>query len=106
MIKREDNPDFLNAFLDYSTTILNKSPNSIKEYNYDLAMFLKFIKIHFNITKETDFKEIKINDLDINTIKKIKIDDIHAFLSYLTTEYQSKPATRARKISTIRIFFN
>ncbi len=106
MIKREENPDFLNSFLDYSTTILNKSPNSIKEYNYDLAMFFKFIKIHFDMTKETDFKNIKINDLTINTVKKIKIDDIHAFLSYLATVYHSKPATRARKISTIRIFFN
>lgn len=106
MIKREENPDFLNAFLDYSTTILNKSPNSIKEYNYDLSMFLRFIKLHFNMAKETDFKEIQINDLTINTIKKIKIDDIHAFLGYLTAEYHSKPATRARKISTIRIFFN
>ena len=46
MINRNENPAFLNAFLDYSTTILNKSPNSIKEYNYDLAMFLKFIKMH------------------------------------------------------------
>ena len=62
MIKREENPDFLNAFLDYSTTILNKSPNSIKEYNYDLAMFFKFIKIHFNMTNETDLKEIYIKD--------------------------------------------
>ena len=87
MIKREENPDFLNAFLDYSTTILNKSPNSIKEYNYDLSMFLRFIKLHFNMAKETDFKEIQINDLTINTIKKIKIDDIHAFLGYLTAEY-------------------
>ena len=106
MIKREENPDFLNAFLDYSTTILNKSPNSIKEYNYDLSMFFRFIKMHFNIAKESDFKDIKINDLTINTVKKIKIDDIHTFLGYLTTEYHSKPATRARKISTIRIFFN
>ena len=106
MIKRQDNPDFLNSFLDYSTTILNKSPNSIKEYNYDLAMFLKFIKIHFNITDETDFKNITINDLKIDTIQKIKIDDIHAFLGYLTTTFHSKPATRARKISTIRIFFH
>lgn len=106
MIKRQDNPDFLNSFLDYSTTILNKSPNSIKEYNYDLAMFLKFIKIHFNMTKETDFKNITINDLTIDTIQKIKIDDIHAFLGYLTTTFHSKPATRARKISTIRIFFH
>ena len=47
MIKRDENPEYLNAFLDYSATILNKSPNSIKEYNYDLGMFLRFIKIHF-----------------------------------------------------------
>jgi len=106
MINREENPDFLNSFLDYSVTILNKSPNSIKEYNYDLAMFLKFIKIHFKMTNEEDFKMIKINDLGIETIKKIKLDDIHAFLSYLTNTHRSKAATRARKASSIRIFFN
>ncbi len=105
MIKREENPDYINAFLDYSTTILNKSPNSIKEYNYDLAMFLKFIKIHFHLTKETDFNKIKIKDLPFDVIKKIELDDIHAFLGYLTTTFNSKAATRARKISTIRIFF-
>ena len=105
MIKREENPDYINAFLDYSTTILNKSPNSIKEYNYDLAMFLKFIKIHFHLTKETDFNKIEIKDLPFDVIKKIELDDIHAFLGYLTTTYHSKAATRARKISTIRIFF-
>ena len=48
MIQREDNPEYVNQFLDYIATILNKSPNTIKEYNYDIAMFLRFIKIHFN----------------------------------------------------------
>ena len=105
MIKREENPDYLNAFLDYSTTILNKSPNSVKEYNYDLAMFLKFIKMHFGLTNETDFSKIEIKDLSYDTIKKIELDDIHAFLGYLTNTFNSKSATRARKISTIRIFF-
>ena len=105
MISRDENPGFINAFLDYSTIILNKSPNSIKEYNYDLAMFFKFIKMHFNLTDKKDFKEIEINDLTIDTVNIIKIDDIHSFLGYLTSEYHSKAATRARKISTIRIFF-
>ena len=105
MIKREDNPEYLNAFLDYSITILNKSPNSIKEYNYDLAMFLKFIKIHFNLTNEKDFTKISINDISIEIIKKIKLDDIHAFISFLATDLRSKSATRARKVSSIRIFF-
>ncbi len=106
MIKREDNPDFLNSFLEYSITILNKSPNSIKEYNYDLMMFLRFIKMHFHMTDKTDLKEIVINDMTIDTIKKITLEDIHAFIAYLMREFQSKSTTRARKVSTIRIFFN
>ena len=105
MIPREKNPDFLNSFLDYSITILNKSPQSVKEYNYDLAMFLKFIKLHFKLSNEDDLKKIEINDISIDTIKKIKLNDIHAFISYLTTKYHSKATTRARKVSTIRIFF-
>ena len=51
MIQREDNPDFLNDFLDYSATILNKSSNSVKEYNYDISHFLKYIMYKFNIVK-------------------------------------------------------
>ena len=46
MISREDNPDFLNSFLDYTVTILNKSPNTIKEYNYDLATFLNSLRTY------------------------------------------------------------
>ena len=106
MINHEDNPEYLNSFLDYTMTILNKSPNTVKEYNYDLATFLKFIKMHFGLTTEEDFSKIEIKDVDLNTIKKIKLDDIHAFLSYLTTTYHSKAATRARKVSSIRVFFN
>ena len=106
MINHENNPDYLNSFLDYTVTILNKSSNTIKEYNYDLATFLKFIKVHFKMTDEEDFSKITIKDIPLSTIKQIKLDDIHAFLSYLTNTYHSKAATRARKASSIRVFFN
>ncbi len=105
MINRDLNPDFLNSFLDYSITILNKSPNSIKEYNYDLTNFLKFIKIEFKLTDEKDYTKIDISDLTLDIIKKITLEDIHKYISYMATELRSKPATRARKVSTIRIFF-
>ena len=106
MIDRTDNPDFLNAFLDYAITILNKSPNTIKEYNYDLANFLKFLKIHFKLTKTHDFSKIAISDLTIDTIKKVTLEDIHSYISYMAIDLKSKPATRARKASSIRVFFN
>ena len=106
MINPDQNPEFVNSFLDYSITILNKSPNSVKEYNYDLSMFLKYMKIHFKLTNEVDFKKIFIRDFSIDYIRKITLDDIHAFLSYLTLNQRAKSATRARKVSTLRIFFS
>lgn len=105
MIEREANPDFVNSFLDYTITILNKSPNTVKEYNYDIANFLKYIKKQFKLTDETDLKEIKINDMDISILKKITLQDIHGYISYMAIDLKSSPATRARKISAIRVFF-
>ena len=106
MILREENPDFLNSFLDYSATILNKSPNTIKEYNYDLANFLKYMKYSFHLTNTDNIKEIPIHDMSIDIVKKIKLEDIHGFLSYLKMTHHSKPATLARKVASIRVFFN
>ena len=79
MIDRNNNPDFLNDFLDYSATILNKSTNTIKEYNYDIAHFLKFIKYKFNLAKlddDEDIKMIHIDDLTLDIVSKIKLEDM------------------------------
>lgn len=105
-INTEGNPTFLNSFLDYTATILNKSPNTIKEYNYDLNNFLKFILIHFRMTNTKELKEVDIHDMTIDTVSKIKLEDIHAYLFYLKNNFQSKAATRARKTASIRVFFN
>ena len=111
MISRENNPDYLNDFLDYMITIQNKSPNTVKEYNYDLATFLRFLKIHFNLIdkdflNEHDFNQIEYKDISIDTISNVKLNDLHSFLAYLTTNYNSKATTRSRKVSSLRMFFN
>lgn len=105
-INADQNPEYVNSFLDYSLTILNKSPNSVKEYNYDLTMFLRYIKIQYHLTNETDFKKITIKDIPLDVIKKITPQDIMSFLSFMALNLKAKAATRARKISTIRIFFS
>ena len=105
MIPRENNPEYLNSFLDYSITILNKSPNSVKEYNYDLTNFLKFMMIRFKLTDKENYAEIDITSFTEKDLKKITLDDIHAYVSHLAINNRSKATTRARKVSTIRIFF-
>ena len=106
MTYNKENPDFLNYFLQYSTVILNKSKNSIKEYNYDLSNFFKFMSNYLGITSEEDIKNTDISTLDIEFLKKITLEDIHSYLYYLKENFNSKPATLARKASTIRVFFS
>lgn len=105
MIPKEKNPEYLNSFLNYSITILNKSPNSVKEYNYDLANFLRYMMIHFKMTTEDDYEKIDITLFTEKDLKKITLEDIHSYISHLAINNRSKATTRARKISTIRIFF-
>ena len=105
MINTDGNPEFLNSFLDYTATILNKSPNTVKEYNYDLNRFLKYMKYHLRLTDEKDLDKITIHDLSLDSLNKVTLDDIHSYLFYLANTFQSKPATRARKAASIRVFF-
>lgn len=105
MINNKENPEFLNSFLQYSAVILNKSPNSVKEYSYDLTNFFKFMCNHLGLTSQENIKDTDIHLLDISFLKQITLEDIHSYLYYLKEEYNSKPATIARKASTIRVFF-
>lgn len=106
MINVDNNPEFLNSFLDYIETIANKSPATVKEYNYDLNNFLKFLKVRLKLTNETEFENISIKDITLDDIKKVNLNDLHAYLGYLTRTSNSKATTRARKVSSIKALFN
>lgn len=105
MIITENNPEYLNSFLQYSLTYKRKSPESVNQYNCDLTMFLRYMKYHFKLTDEKDFSNIQIKDFSLEQLSKITQDDIHAFISYLSINRRCGPATCAKRISTIRIFF-
>lgn len=105
MIDPEENPAFLNSFLQYALTYQRKSVNSVDQYNCDLRMFLRYMKYHFKLTDEKEFDQIPISDFSLSDLEKITQEDIHAFISYLSINRNCGPATCARKISTIRIFF-
>ena len=62
--------------------------------------------MHFKLTDETEIKKINYYDITIDTLKKVKLEDLHSFLGYLTKHYNSKATTRSRKVSSLRIFFS
>ncbi len=99
-------PPIIRDFLTYNETIRGKSSRSVEGYFLDLQTFFRYILIMRGIApKDAEFEEIDISAVDLDLIKTITISDLYAFLVYCKNERSNNTATRARKTSTLRIFF-
>lgn len=102
----DDAPIILEDFLNYLETIKGKSPNTIKEYYFDLRTFFRFLKIRYKLVdKHSNFDEIDISDIDISMLKKVNLQDLHAFISFVDKNRNNKNYAKARKVASLRSFF-
>jgi integrase/recombinase XerD len=102
-----DMPDILKDFLIYMQTIKGKSENTIQVYFYDLRIFLRFIKLNRKLVpKNTSFDSIDLSDVDTELIKSITLSDLYAFLSFVSNSRANSSYARARKVASLRSFFN
>ena len=60
--KYADVPPILRNYLNFLTIIKGKSENTVREYYYDLRMFLRYV-------------QCIVNDLSLNEISNVKLDD-------------------------------
>lgn len=102
-----DSPEVLNDFLSYMETIQGKSNKTTHEYFYDLRTFFRFIKIHKGLVPDTaDFDTIEISDINIDIIRTITLSDLYSFMSYITRERDNNISARARKVASLKSFYN
>ena len=95
-------------FLSYLETIKGKSYNTIEAYKIDLSLLFKYLKVYkgYPIPDDIEFEEIPINDLQENFIKDITLSDLYAFLSFTEKQRNNGTYARARKVATIKSYFN
>lgn len=99
-------PAFLRDFLTYNETIKGKSSRSVEGYYIDLRTFFRYMLLVRGIApKDTEFNQIDISAADIELVRSVTISDLYAFMVYCKEELHNNTATRARKTSTLRIFF-
>lgn len=100
-------PFIVKDFLSYMETIKGKSKNTTHEYYYDLRLFFRFMKIHKGMDDPgKDFELIDIKDIDIQMVKGITLSDLYSFMSFLSRERDNNSSSRARKVASIKSFFN
>ncbi len=115
---RDESPQIMRDFLSYHETIKAHSQKTVDEYFLDLRNFFRYMKQSRDRTlRDRPLDEISILDVDIDFIRTITLTDIYGYLTYLSrdraqqpnsrhTDYGLSAATRARKIATLRSFFN
>ncbi|NLC72675.1 MAG: tyrosine recombinase XerC [Ruminococcaceae bacterium] len=110
-------PEAIRNFLIYHESIKGHSKSTIDEYYLDLRNFFRFIKLEHGLcSADTNFDDIPINDVDIKLISSVTLNDVYAYLVYLSrhkvvyenTRYQKRglsASSRARKVATLRSFY-
>ncbi|EKS4345127.1 tyrosine-type recombinase/integrase [Clostridium botulinum] len=100
-------PKRVEDFLNYLKVIKNKSQNTIEGYEVDLRMFFRFYKLDKGlVSKDMKFQNINISDIIDNQIQSITLQDLYNFVFYLQNERHNSEKSRARKIASLKSFFN
>ena len=115
---RTEAPQILRDFLAYHETIKAHSKRTVDEYFLDLRNFFRYMKqIRDPALSGKALDEIDIMDIDLAFVGSVTLTDIYGYMTYLSRdriqnqnsrnpEYGLNPASRARKIATIRSFYN
>jgi site-specific recombinase XerD len=115
---RTEAPQILRDFLSYHETVKAHSKRTVDEYFLDLRNFFRYMKqIRNPSLADKPLDEIGIMDVDLDFVGSVTLTDIYGYMTYLSRDrirYQNSPdseyglnaASRARKIATIRSFYN
>lgn len=99
-------PLVIEDFLTYLSTIRGKSPNTVREYRYDLRRFIKFLIMRYqrlpNLDSVTPEQYLAF---DAQDLKRVNLQDLFSYIGYLENQYANSSRTRARKVASIRSFF-
>lgn len=99
-------PDFIRDFLTYNEIIKGKSSKSVEQYYSDLRTFFRYILlVRGKAQPGIPFNKIDISGADIELVRSVAVSDLYGFMVYCKEELQNNTATRARKTSTLRLFF-
>ena len=115
---RTDAPQILRDFLAYHETVKAHSKRTVDEYYLDLRNFFRYLKqTRDPALSDKSLDEISILDVDLDFVASVTLTDIYGYMTYLSrdriqhqnsrnSDYGLNAASRARKIATIRSFYN
>ena len=102
-----DTSPAVERFLRYKLAVQGRSAKTVEEYRIDLHLFFRYlIAARKGISPSSeDFDEVSIAGVDNDFVKSVTTLEILEFLVYMANERHNSTASRARKLSAIKMFF-
>ena len=99
-------PDVLREYLGYMETVKGRSAKTVNEYFTDLRTFFRYMKrARGLVSPETADEAIDRRDINIAFIRTVTLNDVYEYMNYIKDERQNCNKTRARKTTSLRMFF-
>ncbi|MBQ7900564.1 MAG: tyrosine recombinase XerC [Clostridia bacterium] len=101
-----DVPQILRDYLNFMTVIKGKSESTVKEYYYDLRMFFRYLFAMNRSIGVDNIDTVSLDEFDENWLREITLSDLYEFMAYVNNEKSSNDNYRARKVASLKSFFN
>ena len=103
----DDCPYYLEDFLTNMRLIRNRADRTEEAYYIDIRTFLRYLRIkHRDVPAGTEWGDIKIADVPLEFVENFNLNDAHVYLRFLKDKRGNETATRARKCSALKQFYN
>ena len=113
MVKRDEAKPLdsfvrLEEFLGYIRAILERSEGTVRQYRYDLVLFFRYLISDDRklVPEDEAWEAIDISGVDDSFLRSIQLSDLYGYIGWLATTRKTAPATRARRSSSLRTFFD
>lgn len=104
-INKNDNPDFLNDYLDYMRVVKQLSPRTVIGYYQEIRLFLRWIIMKDSGSENCVLQDIQIKKFTLDRLKKVTLSEIYQFFYYCADELNDSPYSRERKSSALKGLF-
>lgn len=103
---QENCPQCIKDYLNYISTIKQRSEQTLKSYYSDLKLYMRFLKLSKKLVpSDTDFTEIDISDISDDFIKSATLSDMIEFLHFTKSERSNSAKSRSRRAIALRRFY-
>ncbi len=107
-IELDEFDPIIREFAGYKTFIQGCSQRTVEQYLIDLRTFFRYLLSEGNpkVLRNPDlFREVKVDSVDLEYLKRVTTDQIYDFLLYADSERENQTAAKARKLAAIRALY-